>query len=325
MENWGKIIKSYAQNSDNSTMKLIDAVIISVNSHSALFESASVRLITGQIIEGLPNASGNKLFVGQGVKVGYRTTPDAGWIDKVNGEVNPVRITSYDVEETPHYDPDVSPVGTSEELILDVNAKTKLIYGAHTLMSLQGYAVKFNNAPLTVADVDIFGTHLEFDSYWRDTVEDEFIECHHTVDLFINQRNYSSSSGKVTFYPVVRCTQYNKSTGTLLYSGAFSTWAISDPSDIFIVPTISSISGLPDYDRQSTPYGYVKNNNLFFYVGYIQDSDPNTIKYVERYISGGYQAHIYLHGSNSYSVIPIESFDEKCYDFAVVKRVEPRI
>ena len=322
MDNWEKIIRSCGL-TDNKTLKLIDATILAVNSHAALFESANVRLITGQIIEGLPNASGNKLFIGQGVKVGYRTTPNAGWIDKVSNEVNPVRITSYDVEETPHYAPDVSPVETSEELILNVNAKTKLIYGTHTLMSLQGYAVKFNNAPLTVADVDVFGNHLEFDSYWRDSAEDEFIECHHTVDLFINQRNYSS--GRVTFYPVVRCTQYNKSTGTLLYSGAFSTWGISDPSDIFILPTISSISGLPDYDGQLTPYGYVKNNNLYFYVGYIQDSDPNTIKYVEQFISGGYQAHIYLHGSNSYSVIPIESFEEECYDFAVVKRVEPRI
>ena len=56
MDNWEKIIRSCGQ-TDDKALKLIDATVLSVNSHSSLFESATVRLITGQIIKDLINAS----------------------------------------------------------------------------------------------------------------------------------------------------------------------------------------------------------------------------------------------------------------------------
>ena len=322
MENLERLIRGYNQTSDDSTKKLIDAVVLSVSSE---FVSATVRLITGQEIENLSNKSGEKIFIGQSVKVGYHIKPEAGWIDKVNGEPNPVRIASYDTENTPTYDTDNNQTTSTEEIILNVCANTKLIHGTRKILSLQGYACRFGdyNTIISVDNASNFGTHLEFDSLWRNSAEDDFIECHHTVDLYILQRSYSSSSGKISFTPAVKCNQYNKSTGELLYSGCMGTWSVSDPLDIFIVPTVNAISSLPEFNGQSTPYGYVMANKLWFYVGYIQNSDPSVIKYVERYISGGYSAHIYLHGENSLSCIPIESLDEQYFNFAVTKRIEP--
>ena len=120
MDNWEKIIRSCGQ-TDNKTLKLIDATVLAVNSHSSLFESATVRLITGQVIKDLINASGNKIFVGQSVKVGYKTTPDAGWIHLVNGEINPIRLAGYDRENTPSYPADDNQITTSEQMILNIN------------------------------------------------------------------------------------------------------------------------------------------------------------------------------------------------------------
>lgn len=329
MENWEKIIKGYSQTSDNSTVKLIDAIVISVASQ---FVAADVKLVTGQIIEKVPNASGNKLFVGQNVKVGYRTTPNAGWIDITGGKPNPLRLVGYDVETAAVFDINNIHQWTAEqEMICDINANTKLMYGGHPrLVSLQGNTCRFASAPITIDDTMNFGNHLEFDSLWRDNADSPFIECRHTVDLFVNEMTYSTASSSSPEYynyvMVMDRKRYNKNTGELLYSNRIENLTyFRTPTDVFIIPYFNSISFASEYAGQSTPYGYVKHNNLYLLFGAIEAHDPSVIKTTNGK-SGSYSANINLvgtGGNNGYSCIPLNSFAEKCFDLAVTKRTVP--
>lgn len=321
MENWEKIIRSCRQ-TDNKTLKLIDATVLSVNSHSSLFESATVKLITGQVIKDLINASGNKIFVGQSVKVGYRATPDAGWIHLVNGEINPIRLAGYDRENTPSYPADDNQITASEQMILNINEENKLLTGTHPyIMSVQGYACSYVNTTIPVSEVDKFGTHLEYKSYWRATEEDDFQECTHIVDLMIAY--IATNSRGDTYRPAIRRTQYDEH-GSVIYSHIGIAQQYTAPTELFIAPRIYSLSALPDYSGQPTPHGYVQLNKIIMCVGGIEAANPDVVKLSDGYGSG-YQYNMYLASSGTnISCIPLESEDEMLYDFAITKIREPR-
>lgn len=321
MDNWEKIIRSCGQ-TDNKALKLIDATILTVNSHSSLFESATVRLITGQVIKDLINASGNKIFIGQSVKVGYKTTPDAGWIHLVNGEINPIRLAGYDRENIPSYPADDNQITASEQMILNINEENKLLIGTHPyILSVQGYACVYQNITIPTSEVDKFGTHLEYKSYWRATEEDDFQECTHTVDLMINQIS-TSSSGDV-YVPAVRRTQYDEN-GAVIYSHVGLTRSFTSPTELFVAPIISAISTLPEYSGQPTPYGYVRLNKIIMRVGGIEAGKPDVVK-LSGGAGSGYDYDMYLASSGTaISCIQLESEDEMLYDFAVTRTREPR-
>lgn len=321
MDNWEKIIRSCGQ-TDNKTLKLIDATILAVNSHSSLFESATVRLITGQVIKDLINASGNKIFTGQSVKVGYRTTPNAGWIHLVNGKINPIRLAGYDRENTPSYPADDNQITASEQMILNINEENKLLIGTHPyILSVQGYACSYQGTTMPVSEVDKFGTHLEYKSYWRATEEDDFQECTHIVDLMINEID-ASSNGDV-YTPAVRRTQYDEN-GSVIYSHVGIAHSFRAPTELFIAPRISAISTLPEYSGQPTPYGYVQLNKIIMCVGGIEAGNPDVVKLSDG-AGRGYDYNMYLASSGTaISCIPLESEDEMLYDFAITKTREPR-
>lgn len=130
MNNWEKIIEGYSKKPDNQTMKLITATVTSVTND---FYRADVRLITGQEISNLINQTPNKLHVGQNVEVGYRTTPEAGWIQIAHGEPDPMRQGGggVQVENAVLFDAnDLHEYTVDNELMTDVSANTKLYYGA---------------------------------------------------------------------------------------------------------------------------------------------------------------------------------------------------
>ena len=330
MENWEKIIKGYSQTDNNSTVKLIDATVISVASQ---FVTATVQLITGQIIKNLPNYSDNKIFVGQNVKVGYRTTPDAGWIDKASGNPNPLRLVGYDVETAAIFDSNNIHQWTAEqEMILDINANTKLMYGGHPkLISVQGNPTRYSSVSITAIDASNFGNHLEFDSYWRDSAsETTFIECHHTVDVYVKEMTYSVSSG-VGYYTYTLAMirkRFIKSTGQLVWSATSQAWnSYRDLTDFFLIPYITSFSTLPEFNGQPTPYGHIPFNQLYVQFGGIEAANPDVIKTTGIGGGGFYQYSANLQGSdgaNSQCCIPITSFAEECFDLAVTKRTVPR-
>lgn len=130
MNNWEKIIEGYSKKPDNQTMKLITATVTSVTND---FYRADVRLITGQEISNLINQTPNKLHVGQNVEVGYRTTPEAGWIQIAHGEPDPMRQGGggVQVENAVLYDANnLHEYTVDNELMTDISANTKLYYGA---------------------------------------------------------------------------------------------------------------------------------------------------------------------------------------------------
>lgn len=332
MTNLEKLIKGYAQKSDDMTVKNIDAIVTDVSSH---FTSVNVELITGQKIQNLPNKSGEKIFIGQRVEVGYRTTPQAGWIERTIGKPNPLRLVGYDVETAAVFDANNIHQWTAEqELILDINANTKLMYGGHPkIISLQGYPCQFSTSSLSVDDASNFGNHLEFDSLWRASSNDAFIECHHVIDLYTKEMTYgTSTSGGVTtekynYTMTMIRKQYNKSTGELMYSNTVdSYYSFITPTDVFIVPRITNISFLPEFNGQSTPYGYVQHNRLQLYFVGIESGNPNQL----RFASGQGSSSSFIinlvgnNGNNTYSCIPINSLAEKYFDLAMTQRTVPR-
>lgn len=130
MNNWEKIIEGYSKKPDNQTMKLITATVTSVTND---FYRADVRLITGQEISNLINQTPNKLHVGQNVEVGYRTTPEVGWIQIAHGEPDPMRQGGggVQVQNAVLYDADnLHEYTVDTELMTDISANTKLYYGA---------------------------------------------------------------------------------------------------------------------------------------------------------------------------------------------------
>ena len=134
MNNWEKIIEGYSKKPDNNSMKLITATVTSVTDD---FYHADVKLITGQDISNLTNYSLNKLRVGQNVEVGYKTTPQAGWIQTAHGEPDPIRQGGGGVEVTNAalFDEDnLHDYVTTTELMMDISANTKLYYGANNRM-----------------------------------------------------------------------------------------------------------------------------------------------------------------------------------------------
>lgn len=212
--------------------------------------------------------------------VGYRTSPTlAGWIAQAGGETNPLRLAGYDVETAAIFDADNIHQWTAEqELIVDINANTKLLYGgSRRKIILQGYACRWSDTTtLTPDDASDFGTHMEFDTLWRETSTSDFQNCHHTIDLYIDSLATNATNGD-TYTPRLMFKQYS-SGGTLMHEFTIGmAYPCYAPLDIFIIPTVNSISFAPTYGNQPTPNGYVPNMSLNFRIGYISSNDPSTV------------------------------------------------
>lgn len=88
MDNWEKILELHDRQSNKNCSRYIDATIISVRED---YLRATVKFITGQVVENMLNKSKEKLSVGQNVKVEYFTTPSKGWIALAYGEARPLK------------------------------------------------------------------------------------------------------------------------------------------------------------------------------------------------------------------------------------------
>ena len=111
-------------------VQLTPAVVVSVQ---ADFLRADVKLIeNGAIIKGMLNQSGNKLTVGQSVKVAFQTLPSAGWIAFTNGEADPiggggggVQVESAAILSSATVEDFV----ITQETMIDYSPATKVLYG----------------------------------------------------------------------------------------------------------------------------------------------------------------------------------------------------
>lgn len=150
MDNWEKIINGYREKAiakEQNTVKYIDATVVAVRED---YLRASVQLITGQTIDNMLNKSGEKLYVGRGVRVGYLTYPSKGWIDLANGEADPIHegegggdIWNVETAAILNNDNFDSFVITEEEMV-EISPATKIYYGAKpAFIVLQGMLCYF--------------------------------------------------------------------------------------------------------------------------------------------------------------------------------------
>lgn len=129
MDNWQKIIQGYSKQSDQDTVKYLDAVVTSVRED---YLRADVKFITGQTVSSMLNKSLEKLTVGQQVKVGYLTVPSKGWIALTNGEADPIREGGgVEIDNAAIITPaQASSLIVDEEVIyVDTHIPARVVYG----------------------------------------------------------------------------------------------------------------------------------------------------------------------------------------------------
>ena len=110
-------------------VQLTPAEVIAVQ---ADFKRADVKLIeNGAVIKGILNQSGNKLTVGQSVKIAYQTLPSAGWIAFTNGETDPIGGGGGGVQvESAAIITTAEDFIVTQETMIDYSPATKVLYGA---------------------------------------------------------------------------------------------------------------------------------------------------------------------------------------------------
>ena len=341
MNNWEKIIEGYSKKPDNNSMKLITATVTSVTDD---FYHADVKLITGQDISNLTNYSLNKLRVGQNVEVGYKTTPQAGWIQTAHGEPDPIRQGGggVEVDTAVVYDEDdLHDWVATEELIEDISANTKLLYGGHQkTVAVQGYSCRYSTAALDDDDADNFGTKIELDAWYRADAASAYVLRHYVIELFVNEITTSTSGGVTSDRYVFGFTisRFVPNSSTAEATQAFRTANVTNPTDAFIVMQVNSMSFVTEFTKTwggtvqtaSTPYGYIQLNQMPITVGVLTAASPTAVTYPTIYPSGSSTsttAFLNERGSTSnndqYRCIPLESTAEKCFDLALTKRSEP--
>ncbi len=340
MNNWEKIIEGYSKKPDNQTMKLITATVTSVTNN---FYRADVRLITGQEISNLINQTPNKLYVGQNVEVGYRTTPEAGWIQIAHGEPDPMRQGGGGVEvETAVIlnDDNMADWEVNEELMLDISAHDKLYYGGHQKMVVvQGHACRYSSSALDNTDALKFGTKLELDGWYREDGASAYVQRHYVIEMYVNDISTSTSSGVTSDRYVFGFTisRYVPNSSTPENVRAFYTGSVTNPTDAFIVMRVNSMSFAPEFTKTwsstsqtvPTPYGYVQLNQMPIAVGVLTEASPTAVTYPAIYpnnSSNSTTVYLNVSGSSSYDqyrCVPLDGNAEKYFDMALTKRSEP--
>ena len=212
MDNLGKIIKGYIDNDksqDHISLKYMDAVVTSVRED---FLRADVRFVTGQTIKNMLNKSGDELVVGQGVKIGYQTSPSKGWIAMAYGESKPLGGGGAGINvESAAIVTDEQDFIINREVMIDYSPATKVLYGSSpSFFIVNGnYAYFFNgllrdgnNKDIVIAHSQYFGGGLTL----RGIAYDPAIEGNEynlidiTFDTRIETMSLSNSGGTIQYY-----------------------------------------------------------------------------------------------------------------------------
>lgn len=128
IENWKKIIKEYSKDKNQTSVQYIDAKLTNVRED---YLRGDVELLTGQKFSGMLNKTGEKIYTGQNVKIGYTTTPSKGWIALAFGEADPMGGSGIaaEVENAAVITTNPDDYMVTEELMLDISPETMLYYG----------------------------------------------------------------------------------------------------------------------------------------------------------------------------------------------------
>lgn len=351
MNNWEKIIEGYSKKPDNQTMKLITATVTSVTND---FYRADVRLITGQEISNLINQTPNKLHVGQNVEVGYRTTPEAGWIQIAHGEPDPMRQGGggVQVENAVLYDAaNLHEYTVDNELMTDISANTKLYYGAtgrmivaQGMLFYQGsYGLNDNNFTNALDDLLTENSAYIAPEYsgiisYRYTNNVAY-RCETDVKVYLSEVQYPNSYDRVTTAFTLEVTQKETNLSTSTETTSTSTTNIgtqsSELSDIteYGLLLVSTTFGEHSSVTQLEPYipnGYVGVNSTASGSGVMamlvyKNNNASVDKWNARYdgtirSSGGSRSYGYVKVGY---LMPLSS-NETILALGATKRTEPQ-
>lgn len=202
MDNWQKIFELYDKQKSDNVARYIDATVISVRED---YLRATVRFITGQVVEDMLNKSGEKLNVGQNVKVQYFTIPSKGWIYLTYGEADPLRSGEgggdiWNVETAVILNDDnFDNFVISEEEMAEISETTKFYYGATSrFIVLQGHLCYFGNGSTSSAgtlppkldgSTENFQAVLENAEYFSSVSYSGMLSPEHTLMSYPNGNN----------------------------------------------------------------------------------------------------------------------------------------
>jgi len=179
-------------------VQLTPAEVIAVQ---ADFKRADVKLIeNGAVIKGILNQSGNKLTVGQSVKIAYQTLPSAGWIAFTNGEADPIGGGGGGIQvESAAIITTAEDFIVTQEVMIDYSPATKVVYGNAPafIICQENYMLMASNwgnteKALAAANEQFFPDATHYTGWYVDNnnivhrVEEYFEQC-------ISQRTWSTS------------------------------------------------------------------------------------------------------------------------------------
>lgn len=331
-------------------LKLVPAQVTAVR---ADFLRADVKLLANDAeIKDMLNKTAEKLTVGQTVTIGYQTLPSSGVIMFANGEADLIRQGGgVEVETAALLDEDnVHHWLADQELMLDIDAETRLLYGGNQrLVSVQGHVCRYGtDVDLYVDDVDNFGSKLELDVWWREDANSAYVQRHMVFEMFVNSTSAGNDGLRWNLGLVVYC--YDPSAQPSPSSGQTAEWSqeftsvnqlIPLPEDkrpqikTFLIPTVRSMSFADTFsttwsrvtESVSTPYGYCVCDQLRINWGIWSNGMPllQPIIIGQWRTSSG-QINVDACGYNknpTYKCVPIESLAEKSFDLGLTQRSEP--
>jgi hypothetical protein len=227
-----------------------------------------------------------------------------------------------------------------EELMTDISANTKLLYGGHQKMVVvQGHSCRYADSALDDTDALKFGTKLELDGWYRGAAADAYVQRHYVIEMYVNDISTSTSGGVTSDSYVFGLTvsRYVPNSSTPESVRAFYTSTVVNPSDAFIVLRVSAMSFATEFTKAwggttqtvSTPYGYVQCNNLTIRIGALTEASPTAVTYPSIYPNNSSSSTtVYLNvngtaGNDQYRCVPLGGNAEKYFDMALTKRSEP--
>lgn len=332
-------------------LKLVPAQVTAVR---ADFLRADVKLLAnGAEIKDMLNKTAEKLTVGQTVTIGYQTLPSSGVIMFANGEADLIRQGGgVEVETAALLDEDnVHHWLADQELMLDIDAETRLLYGGNQrLVSVQGHVCRYGTGvDLYVDDVDNFGSKLELDVWWREDANSAYVQRHMVFEMFVNSIATETNNIRMSLGLVVYC--YDPAAQPSPYSGQTAEWTQQftslmttipippEPQTLqvkpIIIPTVRSMSFADTFETTwsrvtesvSTPYGYCVCDQLRIYYGIWSNGMlPLEPIIINQWRTSSGQINLDACGYNknpTYKCVPIESLAEKCFDLGLTQRSEP--
>lgn len=223
-------------------VQLTPAEVIAVQ---ADFLRADVKLVeNGAVIKGMLNQSGNKLTVGQSVKVAFQTLPSAGWIAFTNGEADPiggggggVQVESAAILSSATVEDFV----ITQETMIDYSPVTKVLYGAAPafIICQENYMLMAANWTNTekvsvIANEQYFPDAVHYTGYY--VLNNIVHRVEEYFEQYIMQRTWSTSSKGEQLYRRRRRIDYK--------------YPNNDPTEtpVFVSDTVRKFfSGAADY------------------------------------------------------------------------------